>query len=422
MTAPFRFVHCSDVHLDSPFRCADDGVRAALAEGNRDAFRRLADLCLSETVDALLIAGDLFDDERLSYGTEEFMVEQVSRLTAAGIHVIAATGNHDPGGEGLRAAGITWPKERFTLLRGPEPQEILVRSGETIVGRVMGTGHASGSEARSLLAKFGTPRGDEPSVALLHAHVEEAEGSGNHPRLAPCTVAELSALGCRYVALGHVHRRQRLGAQAIHYSGTLCGHHAGETGAHGALLVSVPARGEPQVEFRPLAAIRWETIALKGLERMQDAAALRLAAATAFESLRKQPDVLPGQKWMLRVALSGPCAMARDLQEDDLVDELSEELAAEMQPQGALAVAVCDEGVTLPCNLTDHRGQAHLLGLALEVIDALAEDGKLLTHLHAGPLAGMPHGSAEEKRAWLRTLLPDLDLAAAEVLLKETTP
>jgi len=422
MTAPFRFVHCSDVHLDTPFRCADDGVRAALAEGNRDAFRRLIDLCLSEKVDALLVAGDLFDDERLSFGTEEFLLEQVSRLTSAGIHVVAAAGNHDPGGAGLRSAAIAWPKERFTILRGPEPQEILVRSGEKIVGRVLGNGHASGSESKSLLGKFMTAHGDEPSVALLHCHVENADGSGNHPKLAPCTIGELAALGCRYVALGHVHRRQRLGNHAIHYPGTLCGHHADETGAQGALLVSVPTRGEPQVEFRPLATIRWETLTLKGLERTADVAALKMVAAQAFEALRKQPDVLPGQQWMLRVALTGPCAMARELQEEDFVEELAEELAAELQPQGVLSVVVSDEGVTLPCNLADHRGQPHLLGLALEVIDALGDDAKLLTHLHAGPLAGMPHGSAEEKRAWLRTLLPDLDRAAAEALLKETTP
>ena len=64
------------------------------------AFRRLVDLSLSERVDAVLIAGDLFDDERLSFQTERFLLEQLHRLDSERIPVVYATGNHDPGREG----------------------------------------------------------------------------------------------------------------------------------------------------------------------------------------------------------------------------------------------------------------------------------------------------------------------------------
>ena len=86
-------------------------VRQRLREASRVAFRRLVDLALEERVDALLIAGDLFDDERLSFQTERFLLEQLKRLDARDVPVVYATGNHDPGRAGLswRASPLTRP-------------------------------------------------------------------------------------------------------------------------------------------------------------------------------------------------------------------------------------------------------------------------------------------------------------------------
>jgi DNA repair exonuclease SbcCD nuclease subunit len=80
-----------------------------LRDASRLAFQRLADLALAERVDAVLIAGDLFDDERLSFQTERFILEQLARLNEVGIPVVYATGNHDPGREGLRSSDLCWP-------------------------------------------------------------------------------------------------------------------------------------------------------------------------------------------------------------------------------------------------------------------------------------------------------------------------
>ena len=61
---PFRFLHTADLHLDSPLvslalRNADlaDLVRGA----SRRALERIVDIAIAEEVDALLIAGDLYD-------------------------------------------------------------------------------------------------------------------------------------------------------------------------------------------------------------------------------------------------------------------------------------------------------------------------------------------------------------------------
>lgn len=60
-----RFVHAADLHLDSPFAgmkaVAPDNVSSALHEATFTAYENIIKLCIDEHVDALLIAGDVYD-------------------------------------------------------------------------------------------------------------------------------------------------------------------------------------------------------------------------------------------------------------------------------------------------------------------------------------------------------------------------
>ena len=61
-----RFVHAADLHLDSPFTGmraeAPSNVADALYSATFDAYDNIIDLCISESVDALLVAGDIYDN------------------------------------------------------------------------------------------------------------------------------------------------------------------------------------------------------------------------------------------------------------------------------------------------------------------------------------------------------------------------
>ena len=63
--ARLRFVHAADLHLDSPFRGirseAPDYVADMLRRATFDAYENIIALCLREGVDALLVAGDIYD-------------------------------------------------------------------------------------------------------------------------------------------------------------------------------------------------------------------------------------------------------------------------------------------------------------------------------------------------------------------------
>ena len=73
---PFRFVHTADIHLDSPLRSLalrDSALAELIGGATRLAFERTIDLCLDEQVDALMIAGDLYDGDQTSMKTAFFL-------------------------------------------------------------------------------------------------------------------------------------------------------------------------------------------------------------------------------------------------------------------------------------------------------------------------------------------------------------
>ena len=95
---PFRFVHTADIHLDSPLRSLalrDPALAELIGGAARLAFEQTIELCLDEQVDALMIAGDLYDGDQTSMKTALFLAAQLQRLDEAGIRVFIVRGNHD---------------------------------------------------------------------------------------------------------------------------------------------------------------------------------------------------------------------------------------------------------------------------------------------------------------------------------------
>ena len=94
----FRFIHTADLHLDSPLRSLslrNPDLAALVGDATRAAFSAIVDLCLEERVDALMIAGDLYDGDQTSMKTARFLADEMARLAEAGILVFKIRGNHD---------------------------------------------------------------------------------------------------------------------------------------------------------------------------------------------------------------------------------------------------------------------------------------------------------------------------------------
>ena len=93
-----RFIHCADVHLDTPLQGLAQYPGAPVNEirnATRRAFEKVLDAAVTERVDFLIIAGDLYDTGLKSFESALFFNKQMARLKDAGIDVYLIYGNHD---------------------------------------------------------------------------------------------------------------------------------------------------------------------------------------------------------------------------------------------------------------------------------------------------------------------------------------
>ena len=179
---PFRFVHTADIHLDSPLRSLalrDPDIAEVIGNATRQAFERTVNLCLDEGVDALMIAGDLYDGDLRSLKTAVFFGSQMRRLTEAGTRVFVVRGNHDA--ESVITKHLSLPDGVHVFsgrggTRALEDHDVVVH----------GISFARPQAPDSLLPKFKGPVSGCVNIGLLHTSLSGAEG---HDTYAPCSVA-----------------------------------------------------------------------------------------------------------------------------------------------------------------------------------------------------------------------------------------
>ena len=94
-----KFIHCADLHLDSPFKSKSylsPSIFEDVQKSAYESFKNIVDLALKQEVDFIIIAGDLFDNENRTLRAEVFLKEQFERLRKEQIFVYVCHGNHDP--------------------------------------------------------------------------------------------------------------------------------------------------------------------------------------------------------------------------------------------------------------------------------------------------------------------------------------
>jgi exonuclease SbcD len=204
-------LHLSDVHLGA--RHADMGDLAVQQrERQQAAFARAIDVALREHVDAVLIAGDLFDSNAQPRRAVERAVAELGRLTGAGIHVVIIPGTHDvyDARSIYRAfdlaamAGLRPGSDLLTVLT-PELPELHLRDLDLMVyGRVCATKRAP----RSPLQGFDVHADDRASwkVGMIHGSLR-IPGRVDQDDVI-FDEAEVAASGLDYLALGHWHSAQ----------------------------------------------------------------------------------------------------------------------------------------------------------------------------------------------------------------------
>lgn len=253
-----KFIHAADLHIDSPMRGLDR-YEGAPVEQLRGASRRaliaLADLALRESVDLLVLSGDIFDRDLGDFHAAMFFRQQMLRLTGAGIRVFVIKGNHDAEGQ----IGRRLPDVAGLHVFSARAAEVvdLPELGVAVHGRSF----PDRAVPEDLTPSYHAPLPGRFNIGLLHTSLT---GRTGHDPYAPTDVSTLVAKGYDYFALGHIHAREvvRDAQPRIVFPGNLQGRNVGETGSKGCELVEVEGSRIVSAEHVPLDVVRWHWLAL----------------------------------------------------------------------------------------------------------------------------------------------------------------
>ncbi len=199
-------VHSSDVHVDEPILPGDDGLAG---------LRRVLATAASLDADLVLLAGDTFDNARVS---APVLRRARDLFAAAGRRVVLLPGNHDPLLENhlfQRAGLVDIAHLRVLGLAGDD--SVLF---EDLDLEIVGLAHRGYSDFRPL--PLARPRGARWQVIMAHGHyVPPGEAVAQAHRAWRFDDAALAAAGGDYIALGHWDRPLRVGTGGVaaYYSG-----------------------------------------------------------------------------------------------------------------------------------------------------------------------------------------------------------
>jgi exonuclease SbcD len=266
-----RFLHTSDWHLGRSFH------QVGLLDAQAQFVDHLVDTVRAEAVDAVLVSGDVYDRAMPAPDTVRLLSEAVTRLIDAGATVVLSSGNHDSAirlgfaSELLSRAGLHIRSTTQDVGRPIMVDGVAVYAIPYLEPSVAATtlGAEERTHAGVLRAAMGRIEADQASssalsVVMAHAFVTGGATSDSERDI---SVGGVSAVhprvfdGIDYVALGHLHRRQRLD-ESVRYSGSPVALSFSEAGhTKGSWLVDLDhtgVRAEPvdAPVARPLAVLR----------------------------------------------------------------------------------------------------------------------------------------------------------------------
>lgn len=250
-----KFLHAADLHLDTPFVGISNfskDLQQRLQESTYHAAEKLFQTAISEQVDFVILAGDIFDDTDSSLRAQMFLREQFEKLQQADIKVYLIYGNHD------------YYRNDFAVVKFPDnvkvfDQNITTAAQTTRDGLKVGiTGFSYYQQHINQTVVQDYPeRGNyDYQIGILHAGV----GDDNY---APFQVSDLLAKGYDYWALGHIHKREVLHENPfVVYAGDIQGRNQNETTPKGFYQVTVENQ-VTQLKFVKSSLYTWDKATIK---------------------------------------------------------------------------------------------------------------------------------------------------------------
>lgn len=258
-----RFLHTADIHIGKKLG------EIPLLEDQRHILRQISDIASEKSCDAVLIAGDIYQNTAPSADAMEVFGEFLSELAEKDISVIAISGNHDSDqrvsymSRLVRSSGI-YMSERFD----GSLQEIRLSKDERIsfwllpfIRPVNVRKHYPESEIATYNDAVRTVIGntcldtERVNVILAHQFITGSSLSDSE-ELSVGGIDNVDPSlfdGFDYVALGHLHRPQKAGRDCVRYSGSPLKYSISEAGdTKSCVIVDIHSKGSIDMELVPL--------------------------------------------------------------------------------------------------------------------------------------------------------------------------
>lgn len=243
---PLKLVHTSDVHLESDtFGKSEEGQ--AFRRRIQRAFQKVVDKVSEENADLFLIAGDLFDSNRVQESGIEFVYNELARVACP---VVLIPGNHDCYDKrsiykkvNFRDAGshvFTLTSEQGQILEFPD-----------LDTTVWGKGLVEHDQANKPLAGVPARQGDNWHIGMAHGfYVQEIDAL----RSSLITPEEVAESKLDYLALGHVHVFADInhGETKACYPGTPTPLHMGADESGSVVVVSLDPKNGVTLSQQPI--------------------------------------------------------------------------------------------------------------------------------------------------------------------------
>ncbi len=382
MNEPVKLLHTADWHLGKRLR------DFPLLEEQTAVVEQVVELAQALAVDAVIVAGDVFDTANPGVEALRVWGSALDRLVAAGVSVFAIPGNHDQAdrlghlGSLLQRTGVHLRADlaqvceplvlRDVALYGlPFARAARVRTHFALDPQTLPDGDDSGTLrhlARHVLDAHQRERPGLTPLLVAHAFVAGAERDAlsEDEGEDPIAVGGSGAVpldvfdGFRYVALGHIHGRRSFAEGRVRYAGSLYPTSFAEAGHAKSVSLVTVLGGEVTVTEHPLTLPReLRVIADLSFDELLARASSEDAAARDHYVLAQVTDVEPIENATARLRAYYPRSLL----------ELSTHSPGESTWGGSGDLRSLDPRDVLREFIKDRTGQ-HPSDAQLEVIEA----------------------------------------------------
>ncbi len=326
MSRNIRFIHCSDLHLEAPFKgihIANEGIWKILEGSTFRSFEKVVQTAITQEVDFVLIAGDLYNSSNKSVRAQLFFLHQMKLLADHNIPCLFVHGNHDPIDSWvvkseLPSTIFQFPPYVFckSLYRTHEEKPFV-----NIVGYSYPKRDVQKNIAQEIAQHSQSLDQDTFNIGLLHCNVGGDPSTENY---APCSLQDLLQSNIHYWALGHVHTRKVLheSQPTVIYPGNTQGLHINESQQKGFYLVDVH---DQEVDYRWIetSSFLWFQPTLQVADSTLDS-----ISEDVIQAMIESTQSLPG---IFRFTLEGRTSLHHILQKEihEIEDSIRENLEQE---------------------------------------------------------------------------------------------